>query len=325
MDAWTWPFELSGETLTTRKGEDDNGFRRKNDWVGDLSYKPKHPVYVISKGRWELRKTSRVLERMQVPYDIVIEPQEREQYEHSLKDCQYATIRVLPFSNLGLGGIPARNWVWEDSIARGAKRHWIMDDNLHCFQRLHRGEKQCIWTGAGFLATENFVDRYSNIALAGPQYISFAPAKTTKFPYRLNTRVYSCILINNELPHRWRGRYNEDTDLSICVLKDGWSTVLTNAFLVDKTTTMRNLGGNTTELYGGDGCSATRNTDTTGRLQMAESLREQHPDIATVVRRFGRWHHKVDYRGFRANVLKKYYPSCVEVVQDYGLRQEQEI
>jgi hypothetical protein len=35
-------------------------------------------------------------------------------------------ILVLPFSNLGQGGIPARNWVWEHSISIGAKRHWIL-------------------------------------------------------------------------------------------------------------------------------------------------------------------------------------------------------
>ena len=325
MNTWTWPFELSGETLTTRLGFTKNGFRQANAWVGDLRFKPTYPVYIISKGRWEMRKTSVVLERMQVPYDIVIEPQEQHAYEESLKGEKYATIRVLPFSNLGLGGIPARNWVWEDSLKRGAKRHWIMDDNLHCFQRLHRREKQCLWTGAGFKALEDFVDRYSNVALAGPQYISFANAKETKVPYRLNTRIYSCILINNILPfekYQWRGRYNEDTDLSIRVLKDGWVTVLSNAFLVDKTTTMRNAGGNTTELYDGDGNAATRNTDTEGRKQMAESLRTQHPDIVEVVRKFGRWHHSVNYKGFKSALLKS-DPTAPEIVSEYGLEQEQ--
>ena len=37
---------------------------------------PKYPVYIISKGRSETRLTSKALERMKVPYHIVIEPQE---------------------------------------------------------------------------------------------------------------------------------------------------------------------------------------------------------------------------------------------------------
>lgn len=197
-----------------------------------------------------------------------------------------------------------------------------MDDNLHCFQRLNRKEKQCIWTGAGFKALEDFVDRYTNVAIAGPQYISFAPVKTTRAPYKLNTRVYSCILIKNDLPYRWRGRYNEDTDLSIRALKDGWVTVLSNAFLVDKTTTMRNAGGNTAELYEGDGKQATRNTDTDGRREMAESLQRQHPDVTKVVRKFGRWQHSVNYKPFKGNALTKVDPDAPEVVSDYGLRQE---
>ena len=244
----------------------------------------------------------------------------------ALKAAKYATIRVLPFSNLGLGGIPARNWVWEDSLKRGAKRHWILDDNLHSFQRLHRQEKQRLWTGAGFKALEDFVDRYTNVAIAGPQYIGFANAKTTKVPYRLNTRIYSCILINNELlpfeKYQWRGRYNEDTDLSIRVLKDGWVTVLSNAFLQDKTTTMRNTGGNTTELYDGDGKQAGRNTDTDGRKKMAESLQAQHPDIVKVAWKFNRWQHSVNYKSFAKNALLKVDSAATDIVHEYGLKQE---
>jgi len=55
---------------------------------------------------------------------------------------------------------------------------------------------------------------------------------------------------------------------------------------------------------------------------MAESLQEQHPDIVKVVRKFGRWHHSVDYRGFQTNKLMKVDPFAPEMVSDYGLEQE---
>ena len=70
---------------------------------------PSYPVYIISKGRWETRFTSKSLEDMNVPYRIVIEPQEYEQYAAVIDPTK---ILVLPFSNLGQGSIPARNWVW---------------------------------------------------------------------------------------------------------------------------------------------------------------------------------------------------------------------
>lgn len=41
---------------------------------------PKFPLYIVSKGRWESRLTAKTLERLQVPYFIVIEEQEYAQY-----------------------------------------------------------------------------------------------------------------------------------------------------------------------------------------------------------------------------------------------------
>ena len=41
---------------------------------------PKYPIYIISKGRAESRFTSKALEEMNVPYHIVVEPQEYNEY-----------------------------------------------------------------------------------------------------------------------------------------------------------------------------------------------------------------------------------------------------
>jgi hypothetical protein len=248
---------------------------------------PRYPVYVISKGRWDSRYTVKALERMNVPYKLVIEPQEHAAYSSYVDESK---ILDLPFQNLGLSSIPARNWVWEHSLASKAKRHWIIDDNIRGFHRLHNNMKLPVTSGVFFAPMEDFVDRYENVALAGPQYWMFAPRKDKVDPLALNTRIYSCILIKNDLPYRWRGRYNEDTDLSLRALKDGWVTVLFYAFIIDKLTTMSVKGGNTAELYKGD-----------GRLKMAESLCEQHPDVAKITRKWGRWQHQVDYRPFKKN------------------------
>lgn len=253
---------------------------------------PKYPVYIISKGRAESRLTSKALEAMAVPYSIVIEPQEYDNYAAVIDP---AKILVLPFSNLGQGSIPARNWVWEHSIQQGAARHWILDDNIDGFVRLHKSRKIPVTDGAIFAAAEDWADRFTNMALAGFHYRFFVKTgaivnDTYKLPLLLNSRVYSCILIQNDIPYRWRGRYNEDTDLSLRALKDGWCTVLFLAFLANKQTTMQMKGGNTDELYAGD-----------GRLKMAQSLVEQHPDVTKITWKWGRWQHQVDYRPFKNN------------------------
>lgn len=227
---------------------------------------------------------------MGVDYHIVIEPQE---YDDYTKHISKNKILVMPEGNLGQGSIPARNFVWEHSLSLGANRHWILDDNIRKFSRVNRNKMYEARTGAIFRITEDFVDRYENVALAGFQYDFFTRMCDPLPAYILNTRIYSCLLIKNDIPYRWRGKYNEDTDLSIRVLKDGWCTILTHIFVQHKQKTMSMKGGNTDELYAGD-----------GRLKMAESLVEQHPDVAKVIWRFNRPHHWVDYSQFKNNKLK---------------------
>jgi len=243
---------------------------------------------------------------MQVPYFIVVEPPEYERYAAVIDK---AKILQLPFADLGQGSIPARNWIWEHSIKIGAERHWILDDNIRNFYRLHKNIKYRLESGTGFRVIEDFVDRYENVALAGMQYHFFAPHKSKHTVLILNTRIYSCILIKNDLSFRWRGRYNEDTDLSLRVLKAGWCTVLFYIFLAEKNATMRMRGGNTDELYQGD-----------GRRQMALSLHNQHPRLVKVVQKWGRWQHSVNYRPFKKNRLKKKSGVIIpRGVNNYGL------
>ncbi len=270
-----------------------------------MKMNPEYPVYIISKGRWESRLTSKALESMNVPYNIVIEPQEYDMYS---KVIDKNKILVLPFKNLGSGSIPARNWVWEHSISIGAKKHWILDDNIKGFRRYNNNNKYLVGSGTIFKVAENFVDRYENVALSGFQYSFFATSWCKRPPYILNTRIYSCTLIKNSINHRWRGKYNEDTDLSLRVLKDNYCTILFNAFLQDKAATMTMKGGNTDEVY------------KDGRLEFAESLQKQHPDVASVTTKFGRYHHQVNFNQFKkTKLIRKKNLSIPDRINEYGM------
>lgn len=272
-------------------------------WVNDAPSHPKHPIYVISKGRPQCH-TSVALTMMGVKHHVVIEPQDYDAYASKVGP---ENLVILPFSNLGQGSIPARNWVWEHSINSGASWHWILDDNIHYFLRLTDNRKRFCLDGSPFKVVEDFVDRYENIGQAGMHYEMFVPANSTFTPIYWNTRIYSCILNRNDQPHRWRGKFNEDTDLSLRILKDGYATALFTAFMAEKTTTMRMKGGNTDSIY----------NDGSNRLNFAKSLVEQHSDVVEVTYKFQRWHHKVDYSPFRHNdpKLKKDYQ-----IQDYDFK-----
>ena len=113
-------------------------------------------------------------------------------------------------------------------------------------------------------------------------------------PYVPNTRIYSCNLIQDDAPFRWRGRYNEDTDLSLRMLKGGYCTIQFNAFLQYKSPTQTIKGGNTAEFYADEGI-----------YPKSKMLADMHPDVAKVVWKFNRAHHHVDYSPFKSNMLKR--------------------
>jgi len=284
-----------------------------------MSMKPKYPIYIVSKGRWEVRLTADALEQMKQPYYLVVEEQELDSYAKAVgkNRClvlpqkyfdEYNTCDVLGDTKVKGPGV-ARNFCLDHATKMGHKRHWVMDDNISGFYRLNRNLKVKCLTPAIFRAAEDFVDRYSNVPMAGLNYAMFAKRKDSAPPFVLNTRIYSCILISNDIKHRWEGRYNEDTHLSLRVLKDGDCTIQFNAFLANKVRTQTMAGGNTDAFYA-----------TEGTMNKSKMLEELHPDCAKVVWKFGRSHHFVDYNRFKKNRLLKIKTDHKTGVDNYGMK-----
>ncbi|MDN4590822.1 hypothetical protein DBA29_20285 [Xenophilus aerolatus] len=278
---------------------------------------PKHPVYVVSKGRSQYMMTSQVLTTMGVHHFVVVEPQEVDVYvdaiaARSLKasvlelDLTYKDTYELCDEHgqtKSTGPGPARNFAWEHSIGAGASWHWVMDDNIKNFYRLHKNRRtKCVNPGI-FLAMEDYAERYANVAMVGPNYLSFVPDRVRHPPFFKNTRIYSCNLIRNNVPFRWRCRYNEDTIMSIDMLKAGWCTIEFNAFLQHKQQTQKMSGGNTAEFYHREGVVGKGSYAAGGTTAKSVMLVKVHPDVARLAWRFGRVHHYVDYRPFRGRRL----------------------
>jgi hypothetical protein len=281
---------------------------------------PRFPIYIPSKSRADSRLTMRSLDAMGVPYHVVVEPQQLEEYaavidrskllvlDMSYKDKFDACMKLEPGQSTGSG--PTRNFIWDHAASLGVEYYWTMDDNIRGFYRANRNRQILMGDGLGLRCMEDFVLRYTNVVMAGPNYYMFAPRKIAFPPFVMNTRIYSCNLIRTAAPYRWRGRYNEDTDLSLRMLKDGWCTIQFNAFLQQKISTQLMKGGNTEAFYAEEG--------TLAKSQMIVDL---HPDVARLVKRFRRWHHYVDYHPFAKNRLIR-KPGLVipEGVNDYGMK-----
>lgn len=296
---------------------------------------PQFPLFIPSKGRSEYMITSKVLTELGVRHYIVVEPHEVDKYKASVEKMKLlATIIPLDMTyksryelcdDLGLskstGPGPARNFAWDYSVSIGAKWHWVMDDNITSFRRLNKNEKVKVSNGSIFRAMEDFCMRYRNVAMAGPNYYMFAPARQKQPPFILNTRIYSCNLIRNDVPFRWRGRYNEDTIISLDMLKAGWCTVQFNAFLQQKMPTQTIGGGNTQEFYHAEGKVQTgQKYADTGTLAKSKMQVAVHPDVSRLVWEFNRYHHEVNYKPFQKNKLIR--NPTVEIpkgINNYGL------
>ncbi len=278
---------------------------------------PNHPLYVVSKGRSRYMLTSRALTTMGVRHFIVVEPQEVDAYCESVErvglaadviklDMGYKTTYELCDDlgqTRGTGPGPARNFAWQHSINSGARWHWVLDDNISGFYRLHENRKIKCVTPAPFRAMEDFCGRYVNVAMAGPNYTCFAPSCQRRPPFITNTRIYSCNLIRNDVPFRWRGRYNEDTILSLDMLKASWCTIQFNAFLQAKARTQAMKGGNTDEFYHREGTKGQGRYAENGTTAKSQMLVRMHPDVARIAWRYERVHHHLDYRRLRDQKL----------------------
>jgi hypothetical protein len=291
---------------------------------------PKYPVYIISKGRWEKRLTSKTLEECSIPYHIVVEKQEYDEYA---KVIDPKKILILPDKFIKVetdkfkirSSIPARNFVWEHAVKSGAKKHWILDDNMNGFFRWNLSYRWKIKSGVLFKLIEDYVDRFNNILQSGMNYSMFYPARDPQPPITFNTRVYSCILNDHRIDKlvdniRWKNmNFNEDTDLSLRVLKAGYSTALFNAFLCGKEANLTSKGGNTQTQYtiGND----TKNINTKNILLKAQSLVKEHPDVARIVKRFKRGiHHEVNYNKFKNNDLGYKNPNIPKGINNYNMK-----
>jgi len=252
---------------------------------------PRWPVFVPSKGRHEFtnRLTIRMFDELGVPYRVVVQPQEAALYGEFLPADR---MLVLPTDDIGL--VATRNWIWDLARDEGHEWFWTFDDNISRMYRFNRNQKVPMADGTAMRVIEDFAMRYANVVIAGMNYETFVHRRNDRYPpVYVNGRVYSNMLIQTDYrdprgrPYRNEGRFNDDTDLNLRVLKDGNCTLLFNAFLVYKLATETMKGGMDYRR------SAVKEDD--HRWMASEELRQKHPDVATVTRKFSRWHHHVDY------------------------------
>lgn len=285
----------SGKIKSFWSGNDHHHRYKGKVFKSEEDFTNQYPIYIPSKGRWDCCKTADSLLELGVElFWIIIEEQEFDKYaevydkKHLLvlpKSYQetYETLDDLGLSK-STGPGPARNFAWDHSVGEGFEWHWVMDDNASGFVRFAPGNWRIPVKTPQFLhASEEFITRFKNVGMGSLNYRFFCVSDRPGFI--VNTRMYSFILIRNDIPFRWRGRYNEDTIISIDVMEAGWKTVMLNQFLANKAATQTVKGGNNADFYQKEG--------TTNKSQM---LKDAYPQFVELTERWGRPHHFVDYK-----------------------------
>ena len=286
------------------------------------------PVYIVSKGRHDVCITSYFLTLSEVKHYVVVEEFEYEKYLSTVGQSPFTTVITIPqrffdeYDTLcdyendegevrKTGPGAARNFAIWHSIQNGAKACHLLDDNLHGMYMLNENLRMKVRTPAMIRAMEEHFMAFDNVALAGPNYRSFASPDAKRPSHIFNTRIYSWIIFRNDLYEKgfkFRGRYNEDTILSLDVLTAGYATAQWNMFLQHKMGTQGLKGGNTEEFYNEE-----------GTLRKSQMLVDTYPQYAKLVWKFQRYHHTVDYSPF-ANNDPQFHPERLkDGYNDFGM------
>lgn len=251
---------------------------------------PQAPIFIPTKGRWNSCQTAKYFLRCGIPFFAVVEKQELDLYVEALPGANFV---VLPESNQGVSY--ARNYIWDLCEMDGFERFWMFDDNIRHVSRFNRNLQVVCGDRHPMDIAEHFALRYCNLPFVGFNYEMMVLRRSGRMPpYYLNTRIYSAFMIDTRYrkpdgsKFRFECYFNEDTDLALQYLKAGYCTVLFNAFLAAKGATMKLIGGNTEEYR-----------KTNNRLEFVRELQVKHPDCVAMTKKWGRWHHQVDYARFK--------------------------
>lgn len=204
---------------------------------------PSYTFYIPTKGRATTIKTSGVLKSFNIPFKLVVEPQD---YEAYLANFDSESVLCMDKNDQGIYYV--RQWIKDYSTSQGEDYHWQLDDDLRYF-RSHFGKRERLTDGKAFTLLEKLTSQFPNIAQSGFTNFAFAFAKN--HDYDLNKQVCSCMIIKNQTPAQFRPNIIEDTDFSLQLLYKKFVTLNLNRFSYEGMPTMQMAGGNTTDFKEG--------------------------------------------------------------------------
>lgn len=203
--------------------------------------KNKYFIFIPSKGRADNCITAKMLEKDDLYFKIVIEPNEYDNYNK-----YYSSKKLLRLDKNNMGLAYSRQFIKEYSIKNNNKYHWQLDDDLIFYKRENnKNIKSSAIYNINYI--EEYVNKYKNIGIAAMRNMVFA--FSIKKEISINNQCSSSFLVNNKCKAKYRPDVIEDTDYSMQVLTENYCTLLFNRILFNNPANAKNSGGCTDGNY----------------------------------------------------------------------------
>lgn len=204
----------------------------------------KYTIYIPTKGRAGISKTVGTLDKDNIKYVLVVEPQDYDTYV-----TRYPNTTILQLDVNDMGLLYARNYIKKYSRSKGETKHWQLDDDLERFfiRKQNATKNTPISPLTCIHIVETCTDLFSNVAISGMDGPTYAFSK--KYGVYLNRDVGGCVLVDNTVDADWDYRSTEDIHYSLSVLEAGYCTLRFFHVMVQSSPPMQNPGGNTDTDY----------------------------------------------------------------------------
>ena len=270
-------------------------------------------IYIISKGRPQC-KTARTLKKINYPgkwyivcgtnddtvdeymknwgeEKIILFDWENEVKESDLLDN-------FGVENMPSGAVPVRNATRKISEKLGELRHWQLDDDythFRIFDRVKNGFVKC--TGQSLEESLYKVAKFAFKCSLPNSGVSLSHETHPKNSLKYARRVFNAhnMPSNEDLFQNWRGRMNDDLVNAIEVYNSGSVEFSFKYVSITPMPTQSEQGG-LTDIYESEGTVR----KTAYAILMA-------PHATRLIIKFGRYHHKVNWRYITPKIIHEKY------------------
>jgi len=237
-------YTLKINTIVSVRGIWKNKFPTKYNFT-------KYPIAILSFGRYnDNGRTHKLINKLNISHYLFVESFEYELYKNWYDEKLCKLIQAPEDFHLKhMGSSLMRNYILDYFKEDDYERVWLLDDNIKCYKRLHRGVKNTIETREIFTSIEKYVCRYDNVGIVSHNFNPFVVEGGCRNIICKNGKGYSSMLVPVNKGIYFNHKHQEDNFISIEYICKGYTNLCFNHICYDKNTSGVDDGGNTKFIY----------------------------------------------------------------------------